>query len=210
MNGVAGSRQPLWLELGATNRASQDADGSNVLAPAVRPGMLAAKIIASAPPTEDAQGNLLSWSAVQTRVRGAIAAHAAEVDGNVAFSDIVQGSVLAGFPRTSNTYLCNNVTYVTGWLMSHPGRQLRLLRASQTVADTTNEVRVGISSNLAAVPRVFVHWPSDLADKHHAAAANVLKAVIGAQLEASRGGDAPSLGDTTLADPSVSADAPTL
>jgi hypothetical protein len=52
------------------------------------------------------------------------------------------------------------------------------------------------------VPRVFVHWPSDLADRHHGAAADVMRAIIAAQLAASARGGTPTIGDNSLADPS--------
>ncbi len=201
MNGVAGWRQPLWLELGATNRASRSLDGSNQLRPAVPPGESLAKIVEDAPASEDAQGNLLSWRAVEDAAKDAIRRHEGELDGGAAFRDVLRGVSLAGFPRSSNTYLCNNVTYVTGWLMSHPGREVRLLRASEPVAGAANDVRVKLDADLGAVPRVFAHWPSDLADKHHDAAADVVRSILAAQLIALRDGDAPTLGDNALADP---------
>ena len=203
MNGVAGGRQSLWLELGATNRASRNVDGSNQLRPAMTPGEAYVKIVEHAPESEDTLGNLLSWRAVETAARDAVERHDGAIDDGASFGDIVRGASLAGFPRPSNTYLCNNVTYVTGWLMSHPGREVRLLRASHRVVGQANDVRVKIRSNLSAVPRVFVHWPSDLADKHHAAAADVMKSIIAAQLIASREGDAPTLGDNALAHPGL-------
>ncbi|MBX3222941.1 MAG: hypothetical protein KF795_20690 [Labilithrix sp.] len=201
MNGVAGGRQPLWLELGATNRAAINVDGSNQLRPAPAPGEAYAKIIEDAAESEDARGNLLSWRAALGAAREAVARHEGEIDGGAAFEDVVRGVSLAGFPRASNTYLCNNVTYVTGWLMNHPGREVRLLRASTPIRDRENDVRVKLTADLGAVPRVFVHWPSELDDKHHDAAADVMKAILAAQLTALRDGDAPTLGDSALADP---------
>lgn len=203
MNGVAGPQQPVWIELGATNRASKNFDGSNQLRPAVMPGEEYVKIIESASSREDARGNLLSWRAVETAAKEAATRHANEIEGEARFDSILQGARLAGFPRASNTYLCNNVTYVTGWLMSHPNKEVRLLRASRTVSGAPNDVKVKIKSDLTKVPRVFVHWPSELADKHHAAAADVMKSIIGAQLKALSEGDAPTVGDNALADPTL-------
>jgi pyrrolidone-carboxylate peptidase len=203
MNGVAGSRQPIWIELGATNRASKNFDGSDQLRPAVGRDEDYVKLIESAPATEDGRGNLLSWTAVRTAARAAVRRHERDREDDTTFGQVLSGASLAGFPRPSNTYLCNNVTYVTGWLMSHPGREVRLLRASQRVRGGANEVRVKITSNLSTVPRVFVHWPSELADKHHAAGADVMKSIIAAQLRASRDGDAPTIGGNDLADPTL-------
>ena len=56
------------------------------------------------------------------------------------------------------------------------------------------------TADLTKVPRVFVHWPSEMADKHHAAGADVMKAIIAAQLTAIKRGDKPTVGDNALAD----------
>ena len=133
MNGVAGGRQPLWIELGATNRAAALDDGSNQLRPALRQNETYAKIVDNAARSENARANLLSWRAVEDAATAAIARHESEVDEGVLFSELLQGVKLAGFPRNSNTYLCNNVTYVTGYLMSHPGTAVRLMKASPAV-----------------------------------------------------------------------------
>jgi pyrrolidone-carboxylate peptidase len=203
MNGVAGPTQPLWIELGATNRATRNYDGSDLLAPAIVPGQELVKLIESAPASEDAQSNLLSWRAVEASARAAVARHAREVDNGLAFGDIASGASLAGFPRLSNTYICNNVTYTIGWLMSHPGQEARLLRASVPVPGAINEVRAKVGVNLESVPRVFVHWPSELADRHHAAAADVMRSIIAAQIGALRSGDRPTPGNNSLADPAL-------
>lgn len=204
MNGVAGSRQPIWIELGATNRAAPLEDGSNQLRPAVSGDEPYAKIVESAPKSEDARPNLLTWRAVESAARDVIQRHADDRDGGARFGDLLPDVKLAGFPRSSNTYLCNNTTYVTGWLMSHPNREVRLLRASPPLPGAINDVRVKLASDLRTVPRVFVHWPSTLADKHHAAGAAVMKAILGAQLAAMARGDAPTAGDNALADPTLS------
>ena len=203
MNGVAGGRQPIWVELGATNRAAPLDDGSNQLRPAVRPNEEYAKIVDNAAKAENARANLLSWRAVERAAAAAVERHAAEVDEGVLFSDLLQGVKLAGFPRNSNTYLCNNVTYVTGYLMSHPGASVRLMKASPAIRGKVNEVKVQMSSDLRAVPRVFVHWPAQMDNKHHAAGADVMRSIIDAQLTAMTHGDAPTPGDNAIADPSL-------
>lgn len=202
MNGVAGGRQPLWIELGATNYASYNFDGSNRLRPAMEPGASYTKIVESAPSSEDDLGNLLSWHAVEAAAQHAVDRHADELDGGESFASVLQGAVLAGFPRPSNTYLCNNVTYAVNWLMDHPNSEIALLRASTIVKGSRNVVYVKLTSNLRHVPRVFVHWPSELADKHHEAAADVMKSMIVAQLWAAIN-DPPTLGDNALAAPSL-------
>jgi hypothetical protein len=208
MNGVAGARQPIWVELGSTNRAAPLDDGSNQLRPAVGSGEPFARIIDNASRSEDAQGNLLSWRTVEIAAREAILAHADDDELGQRFGDLLPDVKLAGFPRASNTYLCNNVTFVTGWLMGHPNREVRLLRASPAIRGRVNDVRVKLAPDHRNTPRVFVHWPSELAHVHHAAGAAVMQAIIGAQLAALRGtafqsADLPSHGENALADPTL-------
>jgi hypothetical protein len=203
MNGVAGDRQPLWVELGATNRAAPLDDGSNQLRPAVSGSDAFAKIVDTASHDEDARSNLLSWHAVQSAAQAAVMRHEAEIDQDTRLGDVLQGVKLAGFPRNSNTYLCNNVTYVTGYLMSHPGKTVRLLKASPALRGAVNDVKIDMKTDLRAVPRVFVHWPSEMATKHHAAGADIMKTILDAQLTALAHGDAPTPGDNALADPTL-------
>jgi hypothetical protein len=203
MNGVAGERQPLWVELGATNRAAPLDDGSNQLRPAVSGNDAYAKIVDTASHDEDARANLLSWHAVESAAAAAVTRHEADVDQDTRLGDVLQGVKLAGFPRNSNTYLCNNVTYVAGYLMSHPGKTVRLLKASPAVRGAVNDVKIDMKTDLRTVPRVFVHWPSEMATKHHAAGAEVMKAILDAQLTALAHGDAPTAGDNALADPTL-------
>ncbi len=200
MNGVAGNRQPIWLELGATNRADALDDGSNQLRPAVGPNDSFAKIVDVG---EDARPNLLSWSAVEAAARARVAAHADDLDQGTRFGDLLDGVKLAGFPRSSNTYLCNNVTYVTSYLMAHPRASVRLLRASPRLRNQVNEVKVEMKTDFSKTPRVFVHWPSELATKHNAAGADVMAAILDAQLVALSRGHRPTFGDNQLADPTL-------
>lgn len=200
MNGVAGDRQPIWIELGSTNRAEALDDGSNQLRPAVAPSASFAKIVDGG---EDARPNLLSWRAVEVAARARIESHSNDVDQDTRFGDVLQGVKIAGFPRASNTYLCNNVTYVTGYLMGHPHSTVRLLKASPALRNQVNEVKVRMTADFRNTPRVFVHWPSELASKHHAAGADVMGAILDAQLVALARGDTPTFGDNKLADPTL-------
>lgn len=204
MNGVAGPRQPIWIELGATNRAAQLDDGSNQLRPALSPNEAYAKIVDTAPRSEEARANLLSWRAVESAARQTIERHAGDVDQGTRFGELMSGVKLAGYPRSSNTYLCNNVTYVTGYLMSHPRQAVRLFKATPPLRGAINEVKVTMQTDLRAVPRVFVHWPSEMATLHHDAGAEVMKAILDAQLTALARGEAPTNGDNALADPTLS------
>lgn len=203
MNGVAGDRQPIWIELGAVNKAAKLDDGSNQVRPAASDREEFAKLVESAGKDEDARPNLLSWRAVESAARATAEKHANDVDQSTRFGDVLSGAKLAGFPRSSNTYLCNNVTYTTGYLMAHPRKQIRLLRASPALPGKINEVRVELKKDLTKVPRVFVHWPSELATKHHAAGADVMRTVIDAQLSAIKRGDLPTKGDNAIADPGL-------
>ncbi len=201
MNGVAGDRQPIWIELGAVNKAAKLDDGSNQLVPTATGEF--AKLVETAAKDEDARPNLLSWRAVEGAARSVAERHANDMDQGVRFGDVLPGAKLAGFPRSSNTYLCNNITYVTGYLMSHPHRTVRLLKASPALPGKINEVKVEMKRDLTKVPRVFVHWPSEMATMHHAAGADVMRTILDAQLAAMRRGDVPAKGDNALADPTL-------
>ncbi len=195
MNGVAGSRQPIWLELGAVNAAARLADGSDQLRPFGRDDASRVPLVENAAPEDRARPNLLSWSAAHDAAAAAAEANASKIEEGVRFGDVLQGVVYAGFPRESNTYLCNNITYTTGYVMDRPGRRVRLLRASTRVVGRPNWVDLSLEGDFSNVPRVFVHWPSELASVHREAGADVMKALIGAQLSALAKGDTPTRGD---------------
>lgn len=203
MNGVAGSRQPLWLELGAVNAAAPLADGSDQLRPFVKKGESLAPLVDTAGPEDRARANLLSWQAVRAAASSAVTANARAEERGIAFGDIAPGVVFAGFPRESNTYLCNNVTYTTGFLMDRPGKRVRLMRASTRVLGKPNWVDVTMGADFSSVPRVFVHWPSELASVHREAGAEVMKAIVGAQMGALLRGEKPTRAVPELADPSL-------
>ncbi len=195
MNGIAGARQPLWLELGAINKADHAADGSGVLSAADGP------VISGASSKEYGRANLLSWLPVREAMRSAIAAHAADDQGGTRFDAIVEGALLAAFPRASNTYLCNNTTYAVGYVMDHPKKTVTLLQP--TDPRYGSGIRLTSSVDRSWVPRVFVHWPSELDGAHLTAAANVLAAGIDAQLAALWGYDdlpLPTRGDNAIAE----------
>ncbi|HRG97445.1 MAG TPA: hypothetical protein PLR99_14425 [Polyangiaceae bacterium] len=200
MNGVAGARQDLWLELGAVNKAAALDDGSDQLRPATSPGASSAPILESATSADQARANLLSWNAVEAAARAARDGAAERSDAAGPFGDVLRGVKRAGFPRSSNTYLCNNITYITGYLMDYPGRTLQLLRSSTRVPGKPSYVKTRISRDTRKTPRVFAHWPSDLATRHTSAGRDVMRAVLDAQLSTS---EAPTRGQNADAAPDL-------
>ena len=200
MNGIAGTTQPIFLELGGVNRAMTLEDGSDVLHPRPNAGATFAKLVPSALASEDKRSNLLSWNAVKTAAARAITARRNDIEGGQTFASILSGVQLAGFPRSGNTYLCNNLAYVVGYAMAYPNRTLTLMQASIPLAGRINRVRVQIGRDLRATPRVFIHWPSTLTGAHIPAAADVLRAAISGQLLATRAGDRPTQGTNDRAD----------
>ena len=200
MNGIADTEQPLWLELGAVNRAMSLEDGSGALVPVPKAGAAFAPLVPSATASEQKIGLLLSWTAVESAARAAVTAHGSNFDDGRAFSSIVFGAELGGFPRDGNTYLCNDLSYVVDYAMGHPGKTLTLLQASRPQAATINKVTVKVGKDLRAVPRVFVHWPSTLAGTHLDAGADVMRAIVDAQLDALRRGDKPTVGTNARAE----------
>lgn len=200
MNGIAGSNQPIFLELGGVNRAMTLEDGSDVLRPQPKAGASFAKLIPSAAASDELRGNRLSWSAVKASASRAIEAHKDDREAGRTFSSILNGVQLAGYPRNGNTYLCNNLAYVVGYAMAYPGRTITLMQASQPLAGRINRVRVRVMRDLRAVPRVFIHWPSALSGAHIPAAADVLRGAIAGQLVAIRAGDRPTAGTNDKAE----------
>lgn len=200
MNGIAGTTQPIYLELGGVNRAMTLEDGSDVLKPQPNEGASFAKLVPSAAASDEKRSNVLSWAAVKSSALKAITAHRNDLESGKTFGEILSGVQLAGFPRGANTYLCNNLAYVVGYAMAYPNRTLTLMQASVPLAGRINRVRVKVSRDLRAVPRVFIHWPSALAGAHIPAAADVLRSAIGGQLIAARGGDRPTAGTNDRAE----------
>lgn len=198
MNGVSPHRE-LLLELGAINAAIVEHDGSNRLRPAASEGELYAPIIPDVAPSEHLRGSLLSWSAVRDQARGVLPRRGAASNDLLPFEDVV----FAGYPRSSNTFVCNNLTYALGYLMDHPRERVRLLRASTPEAVAVDGVDVSLEGDFRLTPRVFVHWPAELADRPSAypLAADALRAMLGTQLAASARGDLPTRGDNALAAP---------
>ncbi|MDP3277463.1 MAG: hypothetical protein Q8Q09_19915 [Deltaproteobacteria bacterium] len=202
MNGIAGERQSLWMELGGVNRALSLTDGSNVLEPEPPAGQRFAPIVPSATAGELALGARLSWAAVQRAALDAQARAAGVTENGVRLDAVLQGALRAGFPRDSNTYLCNNTSYVVNYGMGHPGLTMTLMQASPALTGQINRVGVRVTRDLRNTPRVFVHWPSTLKGAHLSASADVMRAMIAAQLQALRDGGAalPTLGNNTDAE----------
>ncbi len=201
MNGIAGPAQDLWLELGSVNRAMVLRDGSDTLVPRAPTGRSYARLVPSALESDNLRGMLLSWDDVRAAAEQRIAAAAEVTSDGRALRDVLPGVKFGGFPRDGNTYLCNNISYVVNYAMDHPGRALTLLQASVTRRGVPNRVTVQVDRDLRRVPRVFVHWPSLLAGEQINAGADVLRAMIDAQLAALDGrGSAPTRGDNARAE----------
>ncbi|MCU0656681.1 MAG: hypothetical protein MUF64_15935 [Polyangiaceae bacterium] len=202
MNGIAGPAQPLWLELGSVNKAMNAPDGSNLLAP-----VEGSPLIPKASAADQARGLRMSWDAVKLAAEGAIAVESDTQDeqGN-ALQDILSGAKFAGFPRPSNTYLCNNVAYTVNYLMGYPGRSVKLMQASQPRPGQPSSISVKLTRDHRLTPRDFIHWPGSLSDRNLDAAARVLAAIIDAQLLALREGDLPTPGTNDRAEVTESSD----
>ena len=194
MNGIAGSRQPMWIELGSVNEAVSLPDGSGTLAP-IESGT---KLVNEAPDEDRARGLLLSWTDVRTRVEAARADLAPERDADgLAFGDVLRGVRFATYPRSSNTYLCNNTTYAVSYLFDHPGQTFRLLEPSDPREGGPTGVDMTLTADLSKSPRVFVHWAKDLSGEHLDRGALLMKEIITAQLTAT---EEPMRGDPAMGD----------
>lgn len=197
MNGVAGPSQPLWLEMGAVNAATAMSDGSENLSP-VEEGT---PLVPSAPAEERVRPNLLSWITVRNAAQNAIFSPL-DLEGDEPVAHVLTGAALAGFPRSTNTYLCNNVTYTVGYLMDHPDETVRLMEASQVRDGHDGAIEMALSQDHRLTPRAFIHWPSLLQGELLAPGVDVLRAMIDAQLHALASGtrEQPRRGDNALAD----------
>jgi len=194
MNGIAGGSQPIWMELGSTNAAVALPDGSGILLP-IADGT---PLLADLPEEEQARGLLMSWDEVRAATEARIATLAEETDAEgVAFGELLSGVRYAGYPRSSNTYLCNNTTFVVSWAMDHPGETFRLLEPSDPREGGPTGLDVRLDADLRGVPRDFVHWPSRLSGEHLDRAAQVMGTILDAQLAAR---EAPTRGDPARAD----------
>jgi hypothetical protein len=204
MNGVYPGASWLTLELGSINRAVAAPDGSGILTPSGGDGSLGlwgrAPLLEDVPAEDDARGLLLSYDAVREAAETKITALAERDDGTgVRFADRLSGVKLGGFPR-DNTYLCNNTAYVVSWLLDHPATPVDLLRADPPLDGAINAVSAQIEPDFSAIPRVFVHWPDSLVADHVAASAELLTALVAAQLTAT---SPPVRGNNAWADPDL-------
>lgn len=188
MNGIAGGQQPIWMELGSTNAAVALPDGSGILLP-IEDGT---PLLSGLDEKDQARGLLMSWSEVRAAAESRIADLADEEDeSGRTFGSILQGVRYAGYPRSSNTYLCNNTTFVVNYVMDHPGETVRLLEPSDPREGGPTGLDLTVDVDLSGVPRDFVHWPSTLSGDHLDRAAEVMATILGTQLaaetEATRG-----------------------
>ncbi|MEZ4392011.1 MAG: hypothetical protein R3A48_13015 [Polyangiales bacterium] len=200
MNGIASPRQDLWVELGAANRAAILPDGSDRIAPDPLAGQGFARVLPAAPDSEALRGSRLSWAAVTSATRAAIAAWAGVIEGGARLDEVLPDVSLAGFPREGNAYLCNHLAYLVGYAMDHPGHTLTLMEPTPALRGELPGVSAVLTRDHRETPRAFFHWPSDLRGAHLAAGAEVMRAALGAQLAATRDGDLPTVGANDLAE----------
>jgi hypothetical protein len=194
MNGIAGGTQPIWMELGTTNAAVALPDGSCILLP-IEDG---APLLSGLAEEDQGRGLLMSWAEVRAAAESRIAELADEEDeAGTTFGSTLQGVRYASYPRPSNTYLCNNTTFVVNYVLDHPNETVRLLEPSDPREGGPTGLDLTLEADLRDVPRDFVHWPSQLSPEHQARAAEIMATILGAQLAAET---APTRGDTTTAD----------
>jgi pyrrolidone-carboxylate peptidase len=192
MNGVATGRLhlPMRVELGSTNIATTDApDGSGNLRAFDEGAKVETKVIPEGPKTI---ASLLAWE----RVRSALAAGVRKRAG---LASNVTGVDFGGYPSSWLTYLCNNLIYVTNYLMDQPSLSVSLLHPAVKRSALDVGVSVSLSDDYRSTPRVFIHWP-DLPRENHADAAFALLEGIDAQLVSLRLGETPTRGDHVTPD----------
>lgn len=165
MSGVAGPRQPLWVELGASNQTHPRRDASGHLQP-----IADARVVPGGPPA------LAHRAAFPTLLELGRAQLAAEAS----LAEVMPSVELTGFPRPGNAYICNATAYTVAYALSHPDRPLTLLEGSADQRGATLHLR----RDRAHVPHFFLHWPSELRGVQVDAAARILRTMVSAQLRA--------------------------
>lgn len=106
MNGIAGPRQPLWIELGATNGAEPAVDGSRNLSLA---GDRRVPVDNGRAPEETLPCRF-AFTRAKRAAEATLAALGRVCEAGERFDDVVTG-VRFTPPRASNAYVCNALTY---------------------------------------------------------------------------------------------------
>ncbi|MFO0664814.1 MAG: hypothetical protein U0174_12735 [Polyangiaceae bacterium] len=192
MNGVDGGERgvPMRIELGSANLAQPAVeDGSGILR-AHSPTLALVPVIAGGPATIPSQ---MSWNAVRGAVTKAWSASGGDLTHQISAIH------LGGYPSAYLTYLCNDVVYVTNYLMSNPGKRVQLLTPSIPLSKDDRGVATSLQGDFRKTARAFIHWP-DVSSSLRPGAASMLRAIVDAQLLASVKGDAPTPGDNRSAD----------
>ncbi len=96
MSGVAGPRQPLWIEAGATNSCAMKTDAAGMV-PEATDGSEIVKVS-------------IDVALAKVAADRAFEARRAVLEETTKFEDIVQG-VMIREPREDNAYVCNDTTY---------------------------------------------------------------------------------------------------
>jgi hypothetical protein len=182
MNGIAGERQPLWLESRALNRAklSEDASGHIVpLAHCEAGGSAAyARLLPELDDLPEGRALCCHFDAVRIAAERAFDASRNTPSQGVLLSDILQSIEQQPTARESNIYLCNSVAYLTDVALSEPDRSLSFFK------DAAEPLSIALKGQCGPVARWFAHWPSGLAEAHIAPCASILRAMIAAEVGA--------------------------
>lgn len=176
MSGVAGPRQPLWIELGASNQTHPRRDASEHLQP-----ITDARVLAGGPPA-------LAHRAAFPRL---LEVARAQLRAEPTLEEVMPTVELTGFPRPGNAYICNATAYAVAHALTLPERPLTLLEGSADQRGATLHLR----RDRVHVPHFFLHWPSDLSGPRVEAASRMLRAIVSAQLRANDEAEPPLAGD---------------
>lgn len=177
MNGIAGERQPLWLEQRCANRAKVCEDGSGHLVPqALSLTDEATELCAEHKRDSESEKLRLQWDAVARAAQHHLEAMKDQREGVFNLSDILQGILPMTEYRESNAYLCNALTYFCNYAMVHPQEELEFF------AQSSQPLSFKLEGEWAHVARGFLHWPSELRGKHIECASALLRTIIQAEL----------------------------
>ena len=139
MNGIATPKQPLWIELGAANRAAAKVDGSGILRPTERKTGQGQALLPQGPSTYSSRSAFFALrSAARKRIAQETSLH-----------DALVGAEFQVFARSENRYLCNELTYAACDL-------LRRRRASHVFLHWPSTLNASHMASMAKVARALI------------------------------------------------------
>ncbi|MBL8603502.1 MAG: hypothetical protein JNK72_16375 [Myxococcales bacterium] len=206
MTGVSKRAREIILELGTVNE-SDELDDDSPAGFRLSPGRSLPVLDGPGQMQGERLPLVLSWSRVRRAMRRAWRAERDALEGPLRFDARVNDVRFGAYPRRLNRYLCNALAHAVNAGLAgqlEESHFARTLAALESPRETLGWPLPRVTPR-PSLPRVFVHFPSELAGRHREAAEAMLVALLAAQLAALHDPvDAPVLSEGIAPD-SVSA-----